>query len=144
MMMSTKLLILLCFITGSLEMYCEGTTEFGKNFTLYADAVYYPKVMVFRVGTEERFWNKISFAYDSVSMSGFLVGFTPNLDNIASSDISIRYDNVYGCLRNIIAITDINMKPRYFGALYVSVCRGGTQSDFLCGINNSHSTVVDT
>ena len=136
MIMSSTLLILLCFITGSLAMYCEGTTQFGKNFTLYVDTVYHPKVMVFRVGSEERFWNKISFAYDGY-MTGFLIGFTPNPDNIASGDISVRYDNIYGCLRNIIVLTDVNIKPIYFGALYVPVCRGGSQSDFLCTSTNT-------
>lgn len=117
-----RFIILFCFFTAAFGMICNGTTNFNETFTLYVDNVEDPTLMMYKVGDEEDFWGSVVSTYDGYK-SGLLL----------ANSIAIKYENHYGCLRNVVITTDIRIRPPLIGVLYVDKCRGGIVPDKICG-----------
>jgi hypothetical protein len=54
---------------------------------------------------------------------------------ITAPGLSFKYENQYGCIRNVLITTNVRGGGiGFIDTVRVPVCRGGTTSDHVCGI----------
>jgi len=118
--------VLSCGVSAKAAMVCEGLTELGTTLKLSVDLQAKRARVEVAAPDGTKDVNQVFQRVDHV-WDGHMTGL------ITALGLSVKYENHYGCYRNIVITTNISGGgTNSIQVVQVANCRGGSTRDEIC------------